>query len=122
MSGAPPNLHFGAIAIKLGFTTQPGDTKKSTDMADVIVAVQDAFGNTVTTDNATQITLAIGTNPATPIPGVLSSVNGLVLTVVNGEATFSLLQIDKSANGYTLVATSSPVLTQATSTTFNITP
>ena len=78
------------------------------------VTVQDAFGNTVTSDTSS-VTLAIGTNPGT---GTLSGTK--TVSAVNGVATFSGLSIDQSGNGYRLVATDGG-LTGATSNTFNIT-
>jgi hypothetical protein len=41
--------------------------------------------------------------------------------VVNGVATFNALSIDRPGAGYTLVASSSPILTTATSSAFSIT-
>ena len=79
------------------------------------VAVQDAFGNTVT--SATDaVTVAIGTNAG---GGVLSGV--VTVSAASGVASFSGLSIDKVGTGYTLVATSG-ALTSATSTAFKITP
>ena len=80
------------------------------------VAVEDANGNVETSDNATQVSLAIGTNPAS---GTLSG--GSAVTVASGVATFSGLSIDKAGTGYTLTASSTPSYTGATSAAFNIT-
>ena len=80
------------------------------------VAVEDANGNVETSDNATQVSLAIGTNPAS---GTLSG--GSAVTVASGVATFSGLSIDKAGTGYTLTASSTPSNTGATSAAFNIT-
>ena len=55
------------------------------------VAVEDANGNAETGDNATQVTLAIGTNPG---GGTLTG--GSAVTVVSGVATFSGLSISWS--------------------------
>src|SRR5205807_1824808 len=68
-------------------------------------------------DNATSVTVAIGTNPGS---GTLSGTK--TATVSGGVATFSTLSIDKTGTGYTLGATSLPSLTGATSNSFNITP
>ena len=78
------------------------------------VAVQDAFGNTVTTSSAS-IGLAIGANPG---GGALT---GPAVAASSGLATFNTLSINKIGVGYTLVA-SSGSLTGATSTSFNIVP
>ena len=80
------------------------------------MAVEDANGNVETSDNATQVSLAIGTNPA---GGTLSG--GAAVTVASGVATFSGLSIDKAGTGYTLTASSTPSYTGATSAAFNIT-
>jgi outer membrane protein assembly factor BamB len=78
--------------------------------------VEDANGNVETSDNATQVSLAIGTNPA---GGTLSG--GSAVTVASGIATFSGLSIDTAGTGYTLTASSTPSYTAATSAAFNIT-
>ena len=82
----------------------------------VKVAVEDANGNIETSDNATQVSLAIGTNPAS---GTLSG--GAAVTVVSGIATFSTVSINTPGTGYTLTASSTPSYTPATSAAFNIT-
>src|SRR6185503_12982381 len=78
-------------------------------------AVQDSFGNTVTTSSAS-IAVAIGTNPG---GGTLSGTT--TATAVSGVASFSNLSINKVGTGYTLTAASAP-LTGATSAGFTITP
>ena len=104
-----------AGAAKLAFTQQPSNSTGGVAFGtQPKVTVQDAFGNTVTSD-ASSVTLVIGTNPGT---GTLSGTN--TVTAVNGVATFSGLSIDKSGNGYRL-ATTDGGLTGATSNTFNIT-
>ena len=110
------SLTAAGNAAQLAFITPPVNTAISTDInPSVQVAVEDIHGNIVT--NATNpVTIAIGTNPAA---GNLSGT--LVQTPTNGIATFSNLQIDTIASGYTLVASSAP-LTPATSATFGITP
>src|SRR5262249_5740759 len=77
---------------------------------------EDANGNVETSDNATQVSLAIGTNPAS---GTLTG--GSAVTVASGIATFSGLSIDKAGTGYTLTASSTPSYTAATSAAFRIT-
>ena len=108
------NITFGAAA-KLVFTVQPGNTAATANIAPaLVVIVQDANGNTVTSSTAA-ITLAIGTNPS---GGALSGT--ATVSAVNGVATFSTLSIDKAGTGYILKATSNG-LTGGTSTVFNIT-
>jgi hypothetical protein len=83
------------------------------------VAVEDAANAVVATDNSTVISLAIGTNPA---GGSLACSGGTSLTVVNGVASFSGCSIDLgSTSAYTLVATSNPAYSGATSAAFLVT-
>ena len=102
---------------KLLFVQQPTNAVAGTNISpSITVRVTNASNTTITTDNTTQITLAISTNPG---GGTLAGT--VTRTVVNGVATFNNLWIDKTGTGYQLTATSSPVLTSATSSTFNIT-
>ena len=100
-------------AVKLGFSVQPVATLANADMG-VVVAVQDAVGNTVS--RATNISLAIQSNPANG-----SLLGNTIVTAVNGVAVFSALRIDKPGIGYTLVAGNAPGLTPAVSAAFNVT-
>jgi hypothetical protein len=102
-------------ATKVVYTQQPTAVVAGSLISPaVVVTVQDAGSNTVTTSSAT-VAIAIGTNPGA---GTLSGTVSLAAT--NGVATFSDLSINKTGNGYTLVA-SSTGLTSATSSTFNVT-
>jgi outer membrane protein assembly factor BamB len=102
---------------KLAFVQGPSNTAAGATITPAVtVAVEDANGNVETSDNATQVSLAIGTNPA---GGTLSG--GSAVTVASGVATFSGLSIDKAGTGYTLTASSTPAYTGATSVAFNIT-
>jgi len=108
-----------STATKLAFSAQPGGGTGGTAWTNQpVVQVQDASGNRVVTDDTTVVALAIGTNPGA---GTLTCTGGLSKTVVSGQATFAGCTITKVGTGYTLVATSSPVLTSATSTAFNVT-
>lgn len=107
------------VGTKLVFTQQPGGgvaDKAWTQQPHI--KVQDTFGNTVTTDNTTEVTLAIDTNPGS---GILAGHTSL--TVINGVAVFTDLEIYNPGNGFTLSATSlnNPGLTPDTSAAFNIT-
>jgi outer membrane protein assembly factor BamB len=105
-------------ATKLALVQGPTNTAVGAAMTPAVrVAVEDANGNIETADNTDQVSLAIGTNPAS---GTLSG--GSAVTVASGVATFSGLSINTAGNGYTLTATSptSPSLSAATSGTFNI--
>jgi prepilin-type N-terminal cleavage/methylation domain-containing protein len=102
-------------ATKLVITQQPtASVAGSTLNPSITVAVRDAVGNLVTDTTAT-VSLAISTNPGA---GTLSG--AVFAAVVNGVATFPNLSIDKTGNGYKLIATS-PGLTSAASSSFNIT-
>ena len=102
---------------KLAFVQGPSDTTAGATMTPAVkVAVEDANGNVETSDNATQVSLAIATNPG---GGTLAG--GSAVTVASGIATFSGLSIDKAGSGYTLKASSTPSYTAATSAAFNVT-
>ncbi|MGD0089090.1 MAG: kelch repeat-containing protein, partial [Planctomycetota bacterium] len=114
LTGATSNA-FNIIgpAAKLAFGQQPANTVVASVIGSYVL-VQDANGNTVTTDTS-NVTLAIGTNPS---GGTLSGTK--TVAAASGVAGFSL-SIDKAGYGYTLVATDG-TLTGATSSAFNITP
>src|ERR1041385_9541924 len=98
-------------ANKLGITTQPiGGTSGSALATQPVVAIQDARGNTVTTDNSTQVTVAIASGAGGALGGTLTK------TAVNGVATFTNVTLSGTAGtNYVLQFTSSPVLTAANS-------
>jgi hypothetical protein len=105
-----------AAASKLVFGQQPTDTVAGVAISPAVTVRElDAYGNLVTSDNATQITVAIGANPAA---GTLSGTR--IVTVSGGVATFGTLSINNAGNGYTLTAKSG-ILTSATSSSFSIT-
>lgn len=104
-----------AAAARLAFTVQPSNAAATVAISPAVqVAVQDAFGNTVTSSTAT-LSVATGANPG---GGLLSGTTSRAATA--GVASFPDLSIDKAGTGYTLVATSG-TLTPATSAAFNIT-
>jgi hypothetical protein len=117
-----------ATASQLAFTTQPANTPGAQTMANVKVAVEDQYGNTVTTDNSS-VTLTL--NAATSGGGgVLKGT--AVQAASGGVATFSSLSIVNPSNnsysaagtGYTLSASDTDagvVLTAGKSTAFNTT-
>ena len=114
-TSTPFNITLGA-ASQLVFTQQPSGTASAATIAPAVkVAVEDAGGNVETGDNATTITLAIGTNPSS---GTLSGTT--TGTAQNGVATFTNLSIDNAGTGYTLTATSNPARATATSSAFNV--
>jgi len=115
-AGTPTTFTYFGSAAKLAFTTQPSNATAGTALGtQPSVTIQDAAGNTVT-NASNSITLTIGTNPG----GGTLSVTTNPLTATNGAAQFSGVSIDKTGNGYTLIASASG-LTAATSNAFNIT-
>ena len=102
--------------LHLGFAVQPVTTLPMLAIPAVQVQVLDALGNRVTSFNGT-VTVAIGHNGGTVLPGTLSGTK--TVTVVNGVATFSDLSIDQPGSGYTLVASPSDGFT-VESAPFNI--
>ena len=101
----------------LAFTSQVAGAFTGTAFArQPAVEVRDDQGDRVTTDNTTQVTLAItgGTGTA---GAVLSGTT--TVTVVNGWATFSGLSIDSAGSGYTLAATA-PGVSSTISSLFNV--
>lgn len=104
-----------APATQLAFTVQPANAAASATISPaVVVAVKDAFGNTITSAT-TSITLAIATNPG---GGALAGTT--TVSAVNGVATFANLSINNAGAGYTLTAGGAG-LAGATSASFNIT-
>jgi len=116
VTSSPFDIAVGA-ATQLAFTVAPpaATAAGAPFVPAVEVSAQDAGGNTVPSFTA-NVTVAIGANPAS---GTLSGTTAV--TAVAGVATFSPLSIDRSATGYTLVA-STTGLTGATSGTFTINP
>ena len=102
-------------ATKLAFGQQPSSTSVGANISPAVtVRILDGGNNLVTSD-ARNVTLAPGTNPS---GGTLSGTTTVAAS--GGIATFPSLAISKAGNGYTLVASSSPALTEATSTAFNV--
>ena len=112
--GSPPPS--ASRSLRLVFTVQPTNATAGQPIApSVQVTAQDQNGATATSF-ASQVTLAIGTNPA---GGTLSG--SAAVPAVNGVATFSDLGIDRAASGYTLTAAASSLST-AQSTAFDVVP
>jgi hypothetical protein len=102
-------------AAKLAFGQQPTDAAAGASINPAVtVRVEDNFGNVVDTDTR-QVAIAIDTNPSSGTLSGTASVNA-----VAGVATLSDLSVDKAGTGYTLVASSTPSLTGATSDAFAI--
>jgi len=106
----------GNTATHLAFTVQPSTTTAGLVITPAVVVVaQNSSGNADTT-YSNSVTVAIGANPG---GGTLSGTS--TVTASRGVASFSNLSITNAATGYTLIA-AAPLLTSATSATFNITP
>ncbi|MFN8531784.1 MAG: hypothetical protein U0670_24525, partial [Anaerolineae bacterium] len=100
----------------LVFTQQPTTTNIGSPITPAVtVELRDTTNAVITTDNSSQVSLAIGTNPG---GGTLTG--GGAVTVVNGVATFAGLSIDSPGVGYTLVASSAGA-SNTTSSAFDIT-
>ena len=116
--GLPP-VSFTATAIPgapatLAFVVQPSGVAGAVITPAVQVAVQDAFGNTVT--GATDaVTLALAAKP-----GGGTLLGTMTVAATQGVATFSDLWVDHSGSGYTLSA-SAAGLSGATSAPFDVT-
>jgi hypothetical protein len=105
-----------AVPTKLGFLVQPDPTARAGEVLSpaVQVAVQDGFGNTVTTASRS-ITIDLVSSGGANLSGTKSALT------VNGVATFSDLSVNLAGIGYTLTA-SAPALTTATSEPFLVEP
>lgn len=102
-----------AAASKLGFIQAPTSTPQNCSITPAVtVAIQDTYGNTVTTSSA-NVTMALNTGT-----GTLSGT--LTVAAVNGIATFKNLSINSTGTNKKLQATSTG-LTNVTSGTFSIT-
>ena len=110
------NITVGA-GTQLMIQQQPGDGIVPLALSpQPVVQIQDAGGNVVTSDSTTTVTAAIASNPG---GGTLSGT--LTVTAVSGVATFTDLAIDKVGTGYTLSFSSTPALSGATSSAFDVT-
>ena len=107
----------GNGATQLVVTTQPGATyvAGASITPSITVEARNAV-NALVTAFTGSVSLAIGANPGTSTLSGTATVNA-----VAGVATFGGLSLNKSGTGYTLVASSSG-LTNATTTSFVITP
>jgi hypothetical protein len=119
-SGGLPRATSSAFTIspgaaaRLAFTVQPSSVENGAPIAPAAkVAVQDTFGNTVTTATDV-ITMVLSARPA---GGTLSGNTAVAAT--GGEAAFSNLRIDIPGDGYALRA-SSGTLAPATSDPFTV--
>jgi Bacterial Ig-like domain (group 3) len=105
-----PNVNY--TVYQLVFTAQPSNTGVGLTAPAVQVTAEDSSNNTLTTFIG-GITVAIGSGPGT-LSGTLTQ------NAIAGVATFGDLSINKIANGYTLTASPSGGVPDATSNAFNI--
>jgi hypothetical protein len=106
----PEVASAAGVATQLAFTPQVSNSTVGATFS-VTVAVEDANGNLVTSDETDQVTLTISSGP-----GTLTCTTNPV-TVFNGDANFSC-SIDQ-AGSYTLLA-SSASLSSANSSSFTV--
>jgi len=101
----------------LAFSVQPHRTLPFETITPAVeVELVDDVGNVLTGFNG-PVTIAIGHNGGTLMPGTLSGTK--TVTAVNGVADFSDLSISQLGNGYTLVVSAASA-TGAESAAFNI--
>ncbi len=113
------NITPGA-ATQLVFMAEPGNAGMDSTITPAIqVAAVDEFGNTAT-DFTGDVALTIGTDASATQDATLWGT--LPVAAVSGVATFGDLSIDRTGNGYTLLASapSAPELSLATSLSFEI--
>lgn len=105
-------------ALKLAFTTQPGNARAGLPMApQPVVAVQDEDGATAFAFTGP---IALAIKPGTGFPGATLAGTS-TLNAVAGVASFSDVRIDTAAPGYMLTA-SGQSLTGAESSSFDVSP
>jgi hypothetical protein len=105
-----------AAASKLGFVVQPGNTAGGSVINPAVkVAVEDQFGNVLTTDQTDVVTVGVATGP-----GAFTGSSTTTMMVVNGVATFSNLALTK-AGTYTLSESATGGLSGPASSSFNVT-
>jgi hypothetical protein len=93
---------------RLVFTAVPATLTHGVTFT-VIVAIEDKYGNIVTSDNTGTMTISLGTHPrGTQLSGILTA------AVINGVATFTGLSVNL-AGSYTLKITDSIGLASLTS-------
>jgi trimeric autotransporter adhesin len=110
------NVTVGTAA-QLGFTQQPGGgSAGSAWSTQPKVAIQDAYGNAVTTASA-NVTLTI--TPGTGTVGAVLTCTANPKATSSGVATFAGCKINLAGSGYTLTAVA-PGLTSGVSATFTI--
>jgi hypothetical protein len=102
---------------QLSFSAEPNDVVLNTPISPAVaITIEDSAGRRVK-GSTLPIALVLDTDPS---GGAATLSGGNALAATDGIASFSALQLDQAAAGYTLSATSSP-LSPATSATFAVT-
>lgn len=102
-------------AAALAFDRQPANGAAGTTLAPVVVAVRDAYGNSVpTAADFITLSLTVGTGTAGAVLG-----GTLLVQAAGGTASFNDLSVDRTGTGYTLTAASG-LLSSAISNPFAI--
>jgi virginiamycin B lyase len=102
-----------AAPTQLVITQQPPSSVGVNGAFTVVTAIEDAYGNVVTSDD-NAVTVALANNPGGATLGGTTTVSA-----VDGVVTFSNLTLNKKGKGYTLKLTSSG-LASATSTAMTV--
>lgn len=93
-----------AAPAKLVFRTQPASRSVRQPMANVTVAITDAFGNTAPVSSPTLMVALVGGNAAAVLSG-----DALSVAPVSGVATFSNLRVDQQGTGFQLEVMGAPL-------------
>lgn len=113
-AGVGFSINVLQIPTKVSFEQQPTGTSAGENIDPAVtVQIEDEHENLVT-DATNQVTISLGSNPG---GGTLSGT--LSVNASGGIATFSNLSINKTGEGYTLIA-SAAGLTSDTSSPFNL--
>lgn len=108
-----------AAPVSLSFAAQPITVTAGSPFGQVVqVAIQDAFGNTVTASTR-QVSVALKANP-----GGATLLGTQAVDAVAGVADFDTLSLEKAAQRYTLraFATGTPALAEVESDAFDVVP
>ena len=119
VSGTAPVTVTAGAATQLAFTTQPGNTLGAETFAPAVqVAVEDQYGNTVTTDNSS-VTLALNQPAGTSfISGASWNNNVATITANNNLAANELVIIAGVTSSGPGSYNGTYIVTGATATTF----
>ncbi|MBZ4420766.1 hypothetical protein [Myxococcus sp. RHSTA-1-4] len=97
-----PFAIIGAEPTRLEFAAQPRSTPNGLPLNEVAVRLVDAFGNTAT--SASEVALALGNANGAVLGGTVQ------VAAQAGVARFGDLTVDRNGQGYTLAASSGPLV------------